>query len=121
MLENAGWGWLDRSGHLRLRAGGLFIDRPVDSLLGPTPRLPDPLGRPSGLAVALALLTEPTSQRTVRDVADAARVSVGSAFETTSELRDLGLLDRSRRPVVPDLFWEVAARWRVRWFPLARR
>jgi hypothetical protein len=120
LLEEAGWGWLDRSGHLRLRAGSLFLDRPVDSLLGPVPTPPDPLGKPSGLAVAAALLADLEELRTVRDVAAAAEVSVGSAHATISDLTEIGLLDRSRRPVVPDLFWEVAARWRVRWFPLAQ-
>jgi hypothetical protein len=120
LLEQAGWGWLDRSGHLRIQAGTVFVERPIPSLRGPVPTLSDPLTRPSGLAIALASLADPHAELTVREIAVAAQVSVGSASETASELQQIGLLDRARRPAVPELFWEVAAKWRVRWFPLAR-
>jgi DNA-binding transcriptional ArsR family regulator len=121
LLVQAGWGWLDRSGHVRLREGGIAVDREIESLLGPDPTPPDPLGRPSGLAVALTLLREPSRVFTVREIARSVDLSAGAVSTALSELEENGLLHRGRRPRVPDLFWEVAARWRVRWFGLADR
>lgn len=118
-LKDAGWGWLDRSGHLRLLAGGVQIDRSIPSLIGPDPSPPDPLGRPTGLAVAIELLTRVGSRVSVRELAAAAGVSVAATHLTLSELTEIGLLSRGQ-PRHPELFWSVADRWRLRWFPLAR-
>lgn len=116
-LKDAGWGWLDRTGHIRLMAGSVQIDRAVPGLLGPDPSPPDPLGRPTGLAVALELL-DSEEVRSVRALARASGVSVAAAHATIMELDTLGLLSE-RRPRHPDLFWAVADRWQVRWFALA--
>jgi hypothetical protein len=115
-LKDSGWGWLDRTGHIRIIAGAVQIDRPVPSLTGPDPQPPDPLRRPSGLAVALELLTNGGST-TVRALARGAGVSVAAAHAVLGELATSGLVadGRARHP---DLFWAVADRWRLRWFPL---
>jgi hypothetical protein len=117
-LKDAGWGWLDRTGHIRIMAGPVQIDRAIPSLLGPETSLADPLGRPTGLAVALELLSDEGS-RPVRGLARASGVSVAAAHTTITELKSLGLLSEGR-PRHPDLFWAVADRWQVRWFALAR-
>lgn len=116
-LKDAGWGWLERTGHLRLIAGPVQIDRPVPSLVGPDPAPPRPLARPSGLAVALELLRE-GERGSLRDVAKRADVSVGAAHSAIKDLEGIGLLEGARRRD-PDLFWAVAEHWRVQWFPLA--
>jgi hypothetical protein len=116
-LKDAGWGWLDRSGHIRIMAGDVQIDRAIPALLGPDPSPADPLGRPTGLAVALELLSS-GEVPTVRAVARASGVSVAAAHTTITELRTIGLLTEGR-PRHPDLFWAVADRWQVRWFGLA--
>ncbi len=115
-LKDADWGWLDRTGHLRIMAGPVQIDRPVGSLAGPDPQPPEPLRRPTGLAVALELLNsdQPTP---VRTLARAAGVSVAAAHATLGELASSGLVTDGR-PRHPDLFWAVTDRWRLRWFPL---
>lgn len=115
-LQDAGWGWLDRSGHLRLMAGPLQIDRPVPNLSGPDPTPPQPLARPTGLAVALELLRG-EQPRSIRELAGRSGVSVGAAHSAAKELRDAHLLDGMRRRD-PDLFWAVADHWHVRWFAL---
>jgi hypothetical protein len=116
-LEESGWGWLDRSGHIRLVAGSLQVDRRIPSLLGPNPAPADPLDRPSGLAVALCLLEDDTVG-SVREIARRARVSVGATHRALTELEWLRLVEGGRRRD-PDLFWAVAARWSARWYPLA--
>lgn len=118
-LQEAGWGWLDRAtGHLRVMAPSVQIDRDVPGLSGPDTSLPDPLARPTGLAVALELLLS-DEQRSLRHLATAAGVSLASAHVAVNGLEELGLLVDGRRSG-PRLFWAVAERWRVRWFPLAR-
>jgi hypothetical protein len=115
-LEAAGWGWLDRSGHLRLVRGGLQIDRRLSNLIGPDTAPIDPLARPTGLAVAVCLL-EGSGTDSVRGLATAAGVSTGAAHSGLTELATLGLLEEGQRRD-PDLFWAVAARWSTRWYAL---
>jgi hypothetical protein len=115
-LEAAGWGWLDRSGHLRLVRGGLQVDRRLSNLIGPDTAPIDPLARPTGLAVAVCLL-ESDGPDSVRGVAAAAGVSTGAAHSALTELTTLGLLEDGQRRD-PDLFWAVAARWSTRWYAL---
>jgi hypothetical protein len=117
-LKDAGWGWLDRTGHIRIMAGPVQIDRAIPGLLGPDPSRPDPLGRPTGLAAALELLSS-EEPRSVRALARASGVSVAAAHSTLTELETVGLLSEGR-PRHPDLFWAVADRWQIRWFALAR-
>lgn len=116
-LQQSGWGWLDRSGHIRLVRGPLQIERDIPSLLGPDVTPMDPLDRPSGLAVALCLLETETGG-SVRATAQRAGVSVGAAHRALQGLRSLGLIDSGGRRD-PELFWAVAARWRTRWHALA--
>jgi hypothetical protein len=115
-LEAAGWGWLDRSGHLRLVRGGLQVDRRIPSLAGLETTPVDPLARPTGLAVALSLL-EGSTVGSVRGLAAAAGISNGAAHSALSELTTLGLVEDGKRRD-PDLFWAVAARWVTRWYAL---
>lgn len=117
-LKDAGWGWLDRSGHLRLMAAPVHIDTRIPSLLGPDPSPPTPFSRPTALAVALELLNR-DEVGTTRDLADAADVSVATAHATITDLTDLGLIEDSG-PRHRELFWALADHWRVRWFPLER-
>lgn len=126
-LRQASWGWLERTGHLRLIAGGLHVDREIDPLLAPEVQRSNPLRRESGLAVAIELLALKASappgtvrRVTVREVAVASGVSVGSAHKAITELTDLALLDKDGMPR-PSLFWSAAREWGVRWFALSRQ
>lgn len=122
-LKRASWGWLERAGHLHLVAGGFHVDREIGSLLAPETQTPAPLRRESGLAVAVELLARresaPPWDVTVRDVAEAAGVSVGSAHKAMTELSELALLGEDGMPR-SSLFWATAREWRVRWFPLSQ-
>lgn len=126
-LRQASWGWLERAGHLRLVAGGVHIDREIDSLLAPDVQVRNPLRRESGRAVALELLVRKASARrqapwdaTIRDIAAISGVSVGSAHKAVTELAELGLLRKDGSPR-SSLFWALAREWVVRWFPLSRQ
>ena len=55
-LVAAGWSWLDRRGHLYLRAAGVMIDRDVEPLPRPNAAGPaDPIAGAAGRAVAYAV------------------------------------------------------------------
>jgi hypothetical protein len=112
VLRRAGWGWLDRRGHLRLWTHGVRIEAPIPGLAD------DPeikAGNPwttVGLEVAVAALLEPTRVVSTRHVAPLIGRSVGAVHEMTGRLAAIGLIgNTSRLPLLPDLFWETAAHW----------
>jgi hypothetical protein len=112
VLRQAGWGWLDRRGHLRIWTPGARIEAPVsDRGEAPSSRSANPW-TPVGLEVALAALIEPDAQVSARRIAPAIGRSVGAVHERIASLADLGLIGpTTRRPLLPELFWETAAHW----------
>jgi hypothetical protein len=119
-LRGAGWGWLDRRGHLRLAGPGLAIDSEVSPLLGDTGRN---AGRPAldtdvGLDVGVAVLTQPDRRWSVRDLVAFTDRSLGAVHQALRSLREEGLMRRDGTPLTPELFWELSARWRPARIPL---
>jgi hypothetical protein len=111
-LRHAGWGWLDRRGHLRIWTPGARIEAPVES------EGEHRAGRSTnpwtqvGLEVALAALLEPGAQVGARRIAPTIGRSVGAVHERIARLAEVGLIGRTtKRPLLPDLFWETAAHW----------
>lgn len=121
VLRRAGWGWLDRRGHVRLWAAGLRIESPVD--LGgrskPSGRSTDgdsgPSGNPwttVGLEVALAALVEPEVPVAARSVSQRIGRSAGAVHQMVTRFSEIGLIGPTTRlPLLPELFWETAAHW----------
>lgn len=119
-LDRAGIGWLDRRGHLKLRAPGVFIDADVPGSPGVRSSLRrDPLGGPVALAVAFDALTcypEPVSK--VRPLARMLEASPAGVSQAISRLIDAGLLTETRIAAVPGLFWAVVDTWEPGWVDL---
>lgn len=112
VLRRAGWGWLDRRGHLRLWTNGVRVDVPVPGLADHTEQRGGNPWTTVGLEVAVAALLEPDRVVTTRHVARTIGRSVGAVHEMTGRLVDVGLIGHtSRLPLLPDLFWETAAHW----------
>ena len=112
-LAAANWSWLDRRGHLLLHVPGVMIDRDVAPLPRPgavTAR--DPVAGASGIAVAYAVLLDPTKSQPVRASAPTLGFSPASISNARAALRDAGLLERRGLPVLPELFWALADVWR---------
>lgn len=112
VLRRADWSWLDRRGHLRLWVPGVRVETPFGS---PTQR-----SRPSssnpwttvGLEIALAALIDPTEPLTARQLAPRIGRSVGAVHDLIARFTEIGLVGPSTRlPLLPELFWETAARW----------
>ena len=120
-LKEAGWGWLDRRGHLRATGHGLFVDTDV------TPSTPterderNVLATDVGIAVAIHLLLNPRETHTIRPLAAAIGRSSSAVGAAIQELRKQSLIRSNGLPLTPELFWEVSAEWRPKVSPLARR
>jgi hypothetical protein len=110
VLRAAGWGWLDLRGHIHIVGPGLFVDTEVPALKQPSGRSAPLAGR-VGVEVASVLLLDPDKPAGVRSIAGTLGRSASSVSVALSSMRTAGLLDRQDRAVVPDLFWELAARW----------
>jgi hypothetical protein len=109
-LTRAGWSWLDLRGHLRLVGPGLFVDSDVPTLTEPRPAR-EGLSGQVGIELAALLLLDPTTRIGVRSAAAALGRAPSSISEAYAALHVAGLVDAKRRPAVPELFWELAARW----------
>src|SRR5579884_881246 len=113
LLHRAGWGWLDRRGHLRLQAPGLIIDTAVRADPRRDVRLRPGIRGVGGLTWACSLLLE-SRQPVLRDVARRAGLAPSTLAAAARALRDAGLAEPS-----PELFWAVAGQWRPEWVGLA--
>ena len=111
VLRKAGWGWLDRRGHVRIWAPGVRIESPVDGQGGGPHRGGNPWTT-VGLETVLAVLVEPDLPATARRVAPLIGRSVGTVHEVIARLASEGLVGRTTHlPLLPELFWEAAAHW----------
>jgi hypothetical protein len=117
-LNDAGVGWLDRRGHLRLVAPGCFIDTDMPAIprRGPGQDVKrEAIAGRSGLAAAASLLVRPDDPMGVGQIALAASLNPSSITRALARLADAHLaerLDRGRyRPLVPELFWALVAAW----------
>jgi hypothetical protein len=112
LLRDAGWSWLDRRGHLRIWLPGVRIETEVD-LEGDDARGSSTSPwTPVGLEVALWAMAHPDEEVSARRVAAYIGRSVGGTHEIIGRFADSGLIGRSTRlALMPDLFWETAARW----------
>lgn len=126
-LRRAGWGWLDRRGHVRVWTVGLRVEAPVALSDAPTGRPTDgdsgPSGNPwttVGLEVALAALINPDSPVAARSVAQRIGRSAGAVHQMVGRFAEVGLIGpNTRLPLLPELFWETAAHWPDDgWMPL---
>ncbi len=121
VFRKGGVGWLDRRGHLRLLGPGLVIDTQIPGRSRPPGAGAgvDPFS-PIGRDVSMALLTRPEVPASSRALArDLGARSFSWVAAILRELSGRQLLGQDRRPVVPALFWELAAAWKPEWVPLA--
>jgi hypothetical protein len=110
VLRTAGWGWLDLRGHLHVVGQGLFIDTDVPAVRR-TPGRSAPLAGQVGIEVAALLLLSPDTPAAVRGIAGALGRAPSSVSEVLARMTAEGLLSAQHLPVVPELFWELTARW----------
>lgn len=110
LLRAAGWGWLDLRGHLHLVGDGLFVDVDIPRLSA-TPDRSVPLTGRVSEEVAAKILLDPANPPSVREIARTLNRAPSSVSEALARMREAGLIDQRRIPVIPDLFWQLAERW----------
>lgn len=111
LLREAGWGWLDLRGHLRLAARGLLIDTDVPAAR-PRQRKAEPFSGNVGIEVAAAILLDPDRRIGIRHIAEQIGRAPSSVSEAVAAMREAGLITAEAKPRTPDLFWELASAWR---------
>jgi len=111
-LREAGWGWLDRRGHLVLRAKGVHIDADVPpderTTAGAPPR---PMSGTAAVSWATALLIAPHDPPSMREVARQVSISHSAIVAASKKLRAASLIRSDGRPLIPELFWTLAEEW----------
>lgn len=111
VLRDAGWGFFDRRGHLRVWSAGIRIELPLPERGERQPATSNPW-TPVGFEVALAALIDPDTPITARRIAPVIGRSVGATHESIGRFRAIGLIgSRTNLPLVTDLFWETSAHW----------
>ncbi len=123
-LEERGWGWLDRRGHLQLRLPdrGVVIDadvRPAARARSVRSQASSVRGR-GGLAFAFAALMHPDEVPSVRAVARANGLAPSSVSDGRKALLSASLLRRDGTALVPELFWALEEAWRPQFVALDR-
>lgn len=119
-LRVAGWGWLDRRGHLMLRAKGVHIDAEVAADVRATAGAPPkPISGAAAISWAAALLMAPSNPPSMREVARQVSMSHSAIVAAAKRLKDASLVRADGRPLVPELFWALADEWHPQPIPLA--
>lgn len=111
-LRDAGWGWLDRRGHLVLRAKGVHIDADVPADQRPTTSAaPQRISGTAAISWAAALLLAPEDPPSMREVARRVSLSHSAVVAASKRLKAASLVRSDGRPLVPELFWTLAEAW----------
>lgn len=111
VLRDAGWGWLDRRGDLRLWTTGIRIEAAVPGERAARAK-PVNAWTTLGLEIALAAMVATDEPVTARKVAARIGRSAGAVHELVGRFTEQGLIGRNtHKPLMPDLFWETAAHW----------
>jgi hypothetical protein len=111
-LREAGWGWLDRRGHLVLRAKGVHIDADIPADERPTAGTPaHTISGAAAISWAAALLMSPEDPPAMRAVARRVSLSHSAIVASAKKLKAASLVRADGRPLVPELFWALAEQW----------
>jgi hypothetical protein len=120
-LRDAGWGWLDRRGHLVLRTKGVHIDADVPADTRPTTGAPATrIVGTAAISWAVALLLAPQDPPPMREVARRVSLSHSAIVAASKRLKAASLIRADGRPLVPELFWALAEEWHPRPVALAQ-
>lgn len=121
LLAEAGVGWFDRRGSVRIWSPPLMIDTevPAQSRAARTVHSTDAIKGRGGLAFAVELLLAPEHPPTLTAIARRAGLALSSVSEGASVVRAAGLVRSDGRPLIPELFAAVVEAWRPKWRWLA--
>ena len=121
LLTDAGIGWFDRRGNIRIWSPPLMIDTavPAQPRAARTVHSTDAIRGRGGLAFAVELLLAPQNPPTLTAIAGRSGLALSSVSEGASVVRAAGLVRSDGRPIIPELFAAVTEAWRPQWRWLA--
>jgi hypothetical protein len=117
-LRDEGVGYYDGRGRLRLTLPGVFVDSdvpPMESVDQPVAAFEGQVVR----EVAIVILDAPDTHYGTREIARTIARAPSAVSAALDRLRANDLLTSANEPVLPELFWELAAVWRRAAQPLA--
>lgn len=120
-LRAAAWGWLDRRGHLVLRAKGVHIDAEVSPDHRQTAGRHKVISGTAAISWAAALLLSPDNPPSIREVARRVSISHSAIVAASKRLHAASLNRSDGRPLVPELFWALAEEWSTATIALAQQ
>ena len=122
VLDEAGWGWLDRRGHLKLHHNEVWIDTSIAAVGPAQSSSREPFSGDAGRAIAVtALLRHPEALAGVRALARDLGVAGSTVSRALRALEAAGFVTRDHRAVVPELFWALAQSWKPQWVGLQQQ
>ncbi|MDZ7910251.1 MAG: winged helix-turn-helix domain-containing protein [Rhodococcus sp. (in: high G+C Gram-positive bacteria)] len=110
VLLDYGAGYLDLRGRTALRTRSLILDTDIAPITGRTERSSALTGK-AGIEVACAVLTQPDSTRTVRELARELGRSPSTISEILGAMRRENLIDAKNSLSGTELFWLAADHW----------
>lgn len=112
-FREGGVNYYDARGHVRLLLPGVFVDTELSSALDfRNSKASSPLDGEVAKEVALTLLDKPTAVSGVRSIARTIQRAPSAVATALGRLRGAGLVTSANEPIIPELFWELAAVWR---------
>lgn len=112
-FQEGGVNYYDARGHVRLVLPGVFVDTELRSTVDSrNTKASSPLDGEVAKEVALILLDKPGVVSGVRSIARTIQRAPSAVATALDRLRSAGLVTSTNEPIVPELFWELAAVWR---------
>ena len=112
-LQEGGVNYYDARGHVRLVLPGVFVDTELRSAVDSRrTKASSPLDGEVAKEVALILLDKPGAVSGVRSIARTIQRAPSAVATALERLRNAGLVTSVNEPIIPELFWELAAVWR---------
>ena len=109
-FREGGVNYYDARGHVRLVLPGVFVDTELRSAVeSRNTKASSPFDGEVAKEVALILLDKPDTVDGVRSIARTIQRAPSAVATALERLRSAGLVTSANEPVIPELFWELAA------------
>jgi len=112
-FQEGGVNYYDARGHVRLVLPGVFVDTDLNSAFDSrNTKASSPFDGEVAKEVALILLDKPDAVSGVRSIARTIQRAPSAVTTALERFRGAGLVTSANEPIIPELFWELAAVWR---------
>lgn len=113
LFQERGVNYYDARGHVRLVLPGILVDTELSAAAGSrNTEASSPLDGEVAKEVGLMLLEKPDVGGGVRSIARTIQRAPSAVATALERMRRAGLVTSANEPIIPELFWELAAAWR---------